>query len=44
MGKEKYVQVLVKKLYGKGLLGKSRRRLDDSIKIDVKERGWEGED
>jgi len=36
--------VLVGKHEGKRALGKRRRRLDDDIRMGVKEMGWEGKD
>jgi hypothetical protein len=37
-------RILVGKPEGKRLLGRPRRRLVDSIKIDLKEIGWGGMD
>ena len=34
--------VLVARFDGKGQLGRSRRRLEDNIKMDVQEVGWGG--
>jgi hypothetical protein len=35
---------LVGKTYGKRLVGRSRRKLDNNIKIDLREIGWSGMD
>jgi hypothetical protein len=45
MGKKKNAySVLVWKPEGKRLLGRPRRRLDDNIKMDIREIGWGGMD
>jgi hypothetical protein len=42
-GKEKNAyNILVGKLEGKRSLGRSRRRWEDNIRIDLREIGWEG--
>jgi hypothetical protein len=37
---EKRVQVLIGKLEGKRPLGRSRRRREDGIRMDLRETGW----
>jgi hypothetical protein len=42
--KKNAYEVLVRKLEGKGLLGRPRCSWEDNIKIYLKEIGWEGVD
>ena len=40
MGRREVYKVLVGKPEGKRLLGRSRRRWEDNIKMDLQEVGW----
>jgi hypothetical protein len=42
MGETNSYRILVGKPEGKRLLGRRRRRWVDNIKIDLRERGWDG--
>jgi hypothetical protein len=44
MGEKNAYRILVGKSEGKKPLGRSRRKWVDNIKMDLRERGWDGID